>query len=289
MDDMNKPLILYHKGCFDGFSGAWAAWKFFGEKAEYLGLEHQTPAPVSFEGRDLYFIDFCYPVSVMKKIKKVAKSITVLDHHESQQEAIRLASTYVYETNHSGCVIAWRYFFPKKPIPKLLLTVEDSDLFLLKRPFTREISAFLGLYDLDFSVWSKLAVGCEQKKKYAEYIQQGKTLLAGKDKAIEKMILKNSEEVILDGHRVVAVNTALYYSEAGNKIYKRWPDVPFAITWYYRGGKINVSLRSNCSVDVSKIAVKYGGGGHPGAAGFSFLFRGKFPWKPVASPKILIG
>ncbi len=285
---MQKPLVLYHKSCPDGFGGAWAAWKFFGEKAEYLGLEHQTPSPVSFEGRELYFIDFCYPVSVMKKIKKVAKSITILDHHESQQEAIKLASTYVYETDHSGCVIAWKYFFPKKPVPQLLLAVEDSDLFLFKRAFTKEISAFLGLYDLDFFVWSKLAAGCEQKKKYISYIQQGKTLLAGKNKEIEKMILRNAEEIVLDGYRVIVVNASMYYSEAGNKIYKQWPDVPFAVVWYHRGGKIHVSLRSDCSIDVSKIALKYGGGGHPGAAGFSFPFRGKFPWKPVASPKILI-
>lgn len=285
--DMQKPLVLYHKNCPDGFSGAWAAWKFFGEKAEYFGLEHQTSTPISFEGRELYFIDFCYPLEVMRKIKKIAKSITILDHHESQQEAIRLASTYVYETNHSGCVIAWRYFFPKKPIPILLLAVEDFDLFLFKRRYTKEISAFLGLYDFDFTVWSTLVTGCEQKKRRALYIRQGTTLLTGKDKAIEKVVLRNAEEVLFEGYRVIAVNVSMYYSEAGNMIYSRWPKSPFAISWYYRQGKVHVSLRSNCSIDVSKIAVKHGGGGHPGAAGFSIPFPGKLPWKSVVLKKIL--
>ena len=161
-------------------------------------------------------------------------------------------------------------------------------IFLLKRPYTREISAFLGLFDLNFSVWSKLVAGCEQKKKRASYIKQGKTLLSGKNRAIEKTVLLNAEEVMFDGHRVIAINTSIFYSEAGNNIYKRWTKAPFAISWYYRGGNIHVSLRSNCVVDVSKIAVKYGGGGHPGAAGFTFPFHGTFPWKSVASPKILL-
>lgn len=287
MDNMNKPLILYHKDCPDGFSGCWAAWKFFGGSAEYLGLEHQMPVPSVLKRRDLYFIDFCYPLAVMKKVQKIAKSITILDHHESQEEAIKRASVYVYQTHHSGCVIAWNYFFPKKSVPKLLLTVEDSDLFLCKRPYTRELSAFLWLHDFNFQTWSKLAKEFEQKKTYASYVRQGKTLLAGKDKAIEKMVSRNAEEVIFEGYRVIAINTSLYYSEAGNKIYKQWSS-PFAISWYYRAWKIHVSLRSDCGVDVSKIAVKYGGGGHPGAAGFSFEFKGVLPWKPAASRKILI-
>src|SRR3989344_1169898 len=37
---MNKKIaVLYHKGCTDGFGAAWAAWKKFGARAEYLGVE----------------------------------------------------------------------------------------------------------------------------------------------------------------------------------------------------------------------------------------------------------
>ena len=44
---------------------------------------------------------------------------------------------------------------------------------------------------------------------------------------------------------------------------------------------ITVSLRSDGSVDVSKLAKKYGGGGHKAAAGFSFKVGRKAPWKKI--------
>ena len=34
-------------------------------------------------------------------------------------------------------------------------------------------------------------------------------------------------------------------------------------------------------MDVSKLAQKYGGGGHKKASGFRFKAAGKFPWKPI--------
>ncbi len=45
---------------------------------------------------------------------------------------------------------------------------------------------------------------------------------------------------------------------------------PIAIIWSRRGKKVIVSLRSDGSVDVAKIAQMYGGGGHAVAAGFSW-------------------
>lgn len=170
----------------------------------------------------------------------------------------------------------------------MLLAIEDNDLFVFKHQNTREISAFLGAYDLDFSIWSELMKDFENKKKRRAYIEQGRIILIGKSMAIEKNILRNGEEIFFEGHHVIAVNTSLYYSEAGTQIYRKWPRVPFGLTWYYKTGKLHVSLRSDGLCDVSRLAVLYGGGGHPGAAGFSFPFRGKLPWKTIKKKKFLL-
>jgi nanoRNase/pAp phosphatase (c-di-AMP/oligoRNAs hydrolase) len=285
---MIKPLVLYHKGCPDGFTGAWVAWMKFGENAEYLGLEHQMSPPAQLKGKDLIFIDFCYPLPVMKKVIKNAKHVTVLDHHESQVKAIRLAHIHVFDSHRSGCGIAWNYFFPQKPMPRMLAAIQDNDLFVFKHAHTREITAYLGAYDLDFFVWSKLMKDFENKKKRKTYIDQGRIMLMGKSKAIEKNIVKNAEEVLFEGHHVIAINASLHYSETGSQIYKKWPRVSFGLTWYYKDGKIHVSLRSDGLCDVSLLAVKHGGGGHPGAAGFTFPFHGTFPWKPIKKNTYLL-
>lgn len=36
-----SPLVLYHgRNCPDGFGAALAAWLYYGDSAEYLGLDH---------------------------------------------------------------------------------------------------------------------------------------------------------------------------------------------------------------------------------------------------------
>ncbi|HEY4504593.1 MAG TPA: DHHA1 domain-containing protein [Candidatus Paceibacterota bacterium] len=40
-----------------------------------------------------------------------------------------------------------------------------------------------------------------------------------------------------------------------------------------------ISLRGNGTVDLSKLAMKYGGGGHPNAAGFTLSFEANLPFK----------
>jgi len=51
------------------------------------------------------------------------------------------------------------------------------------------------------------------------------------------------------------------------------------IVWSRKSGKINVSLRSNGKIDVSKLAFKHGGGGHKAASGFTLDVEKPFPWK----------
>ena len=64
------------------------------------------------------------------------------------------------------------------------------------------------------------------------------------------------------------VNSPFYVSEIGHSIVKH--GMPVAIIWSRREGKVVVSLRSDgMAVDVAKLAERYGGGGHPAAAGFS--------------------
>src|SRR3989344_3558851 len=61
-------VVLYHSNCTDGFGGAWAAWKKFGDKAEYIGVIHQTPVPKGLKNKCIYSVDFTYPEPIVKKL-----------------------------------------------------------------------------------------------------------------------------------------------------------------------------------------------------------------------------
>lgn len=280
---MEKPLILFHgKRCPDGFGAAWAAWKKFGNKAEYQPLEHNEPPPKDMSNREVYFLDYCYSLPVAKELYQKNSHITVLDHHISQKEAIMAAPRHVYVKNHSGAVLAWNFFHPKKRIPKLLEIVEDMDLFSFNISGTKEYSesfTSMGLFPFSFKKWDTIVRAFEKREYRKKYYLLGKELLKYKEQKLQNL-LTSAERVEFEGYQVYAVNTPIYYSEIANLVCTTFK-VPFGISWYYRSGRIHVSLRSLGKVDVSKIAVKYGSGGHARAAGFSVPLVGILPWKTI--------
>lgn len=275
---MQKIAVCYHKGCLDGFAGAYAAWKKFGSRAEYIALEHQEPVPHVLKNRNLYFVDFCYPVPVMKKVLAANNKVIVLDHHKSQKEAIFLASEYRYKLDYSGCVIAWHYFHPEKKVPYLLEIIQDNDLFLFNNPQTRNLIASLQYTEQTFNEFDRIAGILQTKRGRNEILRNGEVLGNAENTMIERLV-ERAEKVVFEGYTVYTVNTPLFYSQIANVI-SRVKKVPFGITWFYREGKLQVSLRTwKKGVDVSQLAKKYGGGGHQNAAGFCYDYIGAFPWK----------
>jgi len=276
---MKKIVVIYHGNCHDGFSGAWAAWKKFGNKADYYPAHRQKPPPTGLNNKEIYFIDFVYPAEITKRIVENSKKVVILDHHISAKNDIKLAHEYVYDLKRSGAVIAWHYFFPKKTTPRFLKHIEDQDLWNFKLPHTREISIAIQFTNFSFKTWDKLVKDIESSAIRKKYIEKGRSLLHYQSGQIEELADSNSYPVKFVGHQVLAANAPHFFaSQLGHLLAKKHP--PFAIIWNQMGDTIRVSLRAyGNKVDVSKIAAKYGGGGHKAAAGFAFTTNKRPPWK----------
>ena len=274
-----KIVVLYHKGCRDGFGAAWAAWRKFGRNADYIGVNHDEPPPKNLKGKDVYLLDFVYPLETTKKLLGTVKFLTAIDHHISVEKSTKLAHKYSYDIKHSGAVLAWKYFHPSKKIPTLLKYIEDIDIWKLALPNTRELTASLETYELDFFLWNQIARDCESTGGKKRYLEEGKAILKYQN-ALVKKALKDAEEVRFLGHRALAVNfTLALNSEIGDAMRKK--GVPLGIIWQRRAGKLIVSLRSTDKIDSSKIAARFGGGGHKRAAAFRLPSKEKFPWKRI--------
>lgn len=274
-----ENIILYHRNCSDGFGAAWAAWKNFGKQAEYIGVNHQEPPPKGLRDKNVYLVDFSYPVKIIKELLKTTKSLTILDHHITAKPLMKIIPNHRYALNNSGSVITWKYFHPDKRVPKLLLHIEDFDLWKFKLPNTREVLAWLDRFDQDFKLWNKLVAKLENSKLRKEAINQGRIILGTEEELVEQ-IVGLAEIVNFEGHRTLAVNASIFVSQVGNALYKKMP--PMGIVWSRRNGKLVVSLRSNKKVDVAELAERYGGGGHKQAAGFSMKIKNSritLPWK----------
>lgn len=272
-------VILYHADCNDGFGGAWAAWKKFGDKAEYIPVSHSSSYPDNFSDKEIYTLDLTLPKEITERLLKTNKRLTSIDHHISVKEVTEMTQDYSFDNNHSGAVLSWKYFHSSKPVPKLLLFVEDSDLWKSEYPETAKIIVALGLFDFNFEVWDKIAEDFESSEKTSDYLMKGEVILNYEKKLID-YLEKQAQLVEFLGYRIYAINTPRFLRNSiAHILYKKLP--PFAISWIQQKNRIDVSLRSDGSVDVSEIAKKFGGGGHKAAAGFSFPAGQEFPWKII--------
>jgi len=278
-----RIVVLYHADCPDGFGAAWAAWKKLGNTARYIAVPpNNRELPKVAKDADVFTLDYSFPADVIARVTKEVKSLTVIDHHVSNTKAVRMAGSGLFDLKHSGAVLAWQYFHSKKPVPKLLRHVEDYDLWKFRIRYAREIAEALPLYDMNFPTWEKIARDFEHGKK-KKYIEEGKVLIRQRDRRIGRLI-GFGEKLTFEGYKALMVNSPFYVSEIGHSIVRH--GTPVAIIWSRREGKVVVSLRSDGrEVDVAKLAERFGGGGHPAAAGFTIKVKDFLKFRSLSSSR----
>ena len=200
-----------HRGCPDGFGALYSMWRKFGLTAEYKTMLYGERVPTLYPGPhdSVYFGDFCPDWDSLLDLS-VCKSVTILDHHISQEPVMtrareELGYNIVFDNEHSGAVITWKYLHPNKEVPQLLLHVEDRDLWKFELPNTHEIMEAVWSYPREFELWDKFDI--------PTLVSEGRVLLRAKDQAI-KSIINNVRIIEIDNTKVPAINTSLHFSDA---------------------------------------------------------------------------
>lgn len=277
MSDEKRPLVIYHGGCRDGFCAAWVCSRFL-EEAEFFAGYYGQPPP-DCTGRHVYIVDFSYPLADMQAIAASAKTLKVLDHHKTAEEALRGFSgpnvTVFFDMDRSGATLAWDYFRPTEKRPMIVEYIEDRDLWRWKLPESRAVNAYLSTLPFDFAAWmaaeTTAAQDCmEGYEAHYSAARAGRHVEAKTEQYVREMA-KNARRVMFEGHEVPLVNAPqVDISELLDYLINHGECVsPIAIGWWQRAdGVFQYSLRSRGDFDVSALAKKYGGGGHKNAAGF---------------------
>lgn len=274
-----SKIVFYHKNCLDGFSCCWLAYLKFKNKAEYIALDPKENFNYKiFKNKEIYFFDLTPYKKDLIFLKKFNKVI-IIDHHLSNKNVLKFANKYIYNIKNCASYLAWNYFFPKEKIPVFLKYVQAIDLWQKNKKYFNEILTFLENEKQEFKNWNRLKKMFENKDQFKKIIKEGKVLLKQKEKMIN-ILIKRASVVEFEKYKILAVNSPFFNSEIGDKLISK--KYPFVLIWYQTKDEIRVSLRSKKNFDVSKIALKYKGGGHKNASGFSFKINKKFPWKVVA-------
>ena len=289
---MKPDLCIYHGNCADGFTAAWAVRKALGKDVQfYPGFYGKEPPDM--DGKNVVMVDFSYKRPVLDGLLqsgdvKQAMTILILDHHktaaadlvgikapEGKYDAYRWRAGWeqemdwpvraVFDMDRSGAQIAWDYFHPGEPRPKLVDYVADRDLWQFKLPHSREIAALIFSYHYDFERWDELAQ--ELEMDFRTLVIEGTAIERKHFKDIDELLAQTTREMVIGGQRVKVAN--LPYTMSSDAAGKLAEGAPFGACYFDRADARVFSLRSRGDgADVSEIAARYGGGGHKNAAGF---------------------
>jgi oligoribonuclease NrnB/cAMP/cGMP phosphodiesterase (DHH superfamily) len=270
-------LIVTHKDCFDGLVSAFIAHNALIEEhpdLRIVPMYYSTPAtvPEYTPGETIYILDFSYSGHLLVEHFKDAGKVVVIDHHHDviveildyfAEHELPANVELIFDTARSGAGLTWDYFNAGKTPPKWVMHAQDYDLYQFKDPGTRAFMQSFGLIEQTIEGVAEFI-----KQDYLSILSNGQVLIR-KQQAMVAHHLKSDMTIIeWEGYTIPCLNVPRYITSAVGEALSG--DYPFAMMYFDRGdGVRHFSLRSKKGgVDVSALAKRYGGKGHPSAAGF---------------------
>lgn len=267
MSNSLPVVCFYHANCTDGAAAA-AVIKRKYPQAQLLPMNHGDPIQAEVKGKKVFIVDFSFPAEILERLKSEAAEVLWYDHHKTALPIRDKIGWGILDLSESGASLTWKQEYPGEALPKILGYVKDKDLWEWKLPDSRAVSMDLrntvGVLDPASETWRRL-IDQMDEDSFRKIVERGEYALLSQRLNILSGV-KNGFELDFHGHRAFAVNWSLEASDIGEYIYKEM-GYAVAILFYYTGKVWSFSLRSP-TVDVSELAQKYGGGGHPGASGF---------------------
>lgn len=232
-------------------------------------------------GESIVIADFSFTPEVMERVLKKTKFVTWIDHHKTAFE-------YKYsqeleglrDSKFSGCELAWKHFAPNTVIPRAVELIGDKDKWAWEfGEHTANFNMGMRLYfhQPESAIWDTLfpyfaipfpvgKVGYDTFRKVEEIEKEGAICVKFRDMFCSDYAKSFGFETEFENYKCFALGIYMFGSEAfGNKINA----YDICLSYEYVGDSWIVGLYSVKDIDVSKIAQKYGGGGHAKAAGFT--------------------
>lgn len=299
-------MKIFHHDDIDGRSSAFLV-KLALEKGyiqpektyfeKFIEMNYTTPFPIEDILKDeiVIIVDFSVKPPIMDKILSKTSNVIWIDHHQTAIDTYKdytnknkIKGIQFSDENNliSGAGLTYLYFFENcktkedyivkfDKIPYWVMLISDFDTFANK---LKPKSYFFKLYlesiknNPDNENWETIA---EMSHEEIENCINSASIIDSYLKETSEDLIKNTGFAkTIDGYNAFILNSNRKGSFQFNDNFNKYD---ICIVCYYDSKKWCYSIYSSKDdIDVSKIALKYGGGGHRGAAGFSsdkFLFN----------------
>lgn len=261
---------------------------------DFIKMNYNIKFPLNIiqDDEKVFIVDFSINPEEMMELLKITKDIVWIDHHAS---AIVKYNKYsemnirgIRDTRYSGAALTWYYYAKmcgiipnieteehdlvkdiENKCPYVTKLVDDHDCWKHKMsdsmPLKEGIEIELHNEPWD-DIWDRL--NSLELKYYGEIVKNGKVALKYRDSLSKYALEMTGKEYKFEGLNCLTMNIPFKGSPwFGEEIEKYDAVIPYYFnaetsTWEYS------IYTAKDNVNVSKIAEKYNGGGHPKAAGF---------------------
>lgn len=275
---MSRIIVGYHNNCNDGFCSAYIAYRHYKElgllnRVEFVPINPKSTPDIDVSGCDVVIFDTCLDKEALFKWHREANSFKVIDHHISNQREFGHLDFCYFNMYRSGAGLAWEHYNPGEQAPWWVLYTEDRDLWKKELYRNADVAALLLSTEPSFDAYEEVT-----SLPLVQAMEIGAFIAKADSAKIQRAVEGSSTRMRISFcgfDNVPCINNANFQSDIGNILAE---EGEFAIVWYAgeseRDGRYaQLSLRSIGAFDVSKIAAKYGGGGHQNAAGCRIPLR----------------
>ncbi len=290
-------ICYYHMSDLDGQCSG-AIVKYYHPSCRMVGLRYDDK--VNWDdviGQNVVMVDISLrPIENMISVAKLAKKMVWIDHHKSIMDQydefkdafgkkfVAILSDERLGDHRAACELTWKFFSGKKYTPIGIHLIGRYDVWDHEaHPDVLPFQYGMRMYDtfpvekyMD-TVWNKIIE--DDQSFYLDTVEKGKAVFQFVNKDYSAFRRANAFESVIDGYRCICLNRISVNSRIfGDLIY----DYDMAVIFGYKGkGKWKVSFyTARDDIDVSKIAERYGGGGHKHAGGaivdsIDFILKGE--------------
>lgn len=284
----NDTLYIYHHNDIDGEAAAGMVNLHFPNNKKYF-IKSDYPIsvnPAEFRYKPtpivIFFVDLSFKpqdLPMLKELVDTGCQIIWIDHHKSSIDLLATGRVpkeidYLVDSSRCGAFLTYQYLHRGElhnidQFPKFLGLIDHYDRHVKDQYFESSVCFNFGIMAIDnlnptSDVWRELLTGDQIIANY--YIERGK-IIYGYLQEYNKMLLKSSAVIIkVRGITCIALNTmsnSIVFESVRDKF-------PLCMAWRFDGKLYKYSIyNEDGTVDCNAIANTFGGGGHPGAAGFS--------------------
>lgn len=267
-----KVFCYFHSDDNDGWASSAVVLKKY-PTAAFCGYNYEPKLPILAKGYDIVFmVDCSCSVEEMKYLMENNKKFIWIDHHAKKiwdtLKVMNPDGLRDTDNKNSACVLTWKYLYQKKKIPDVLLYIEDQDIWKFTLLNSREINMAMNIDCKDNRMYLERLLNDEIFTFNILTLYNNGTAYLRVEKNQIDFLLKTVKVIDFYGYKTGVINSPIHTSFIGNRLLTENQNIQVALIWYCFGDYVMCSLRSRGDVNVSDIAMKYGGGGHKPASGF---------------------